>query len=93
MNVFKVEDVNGKKVRLTRERWDYINVSHPGIGNIDELIEVLKRPTAVRESDRDKDVKWLYRFQKEEKLYLLVSVKYLNGEGFIITAHYTKKVK
>lgn len=92
-NVFVVEDKFGKRVRLTRERWSYITTRHPDVSELEEVKEALKNPSSIRRSDRDSDVKWFYRFNKEEKLYLLVSVKYLNGKGFIITAHYTKKVK
>ena len=94
MNVFEVEDKFGKNVRLTKERWQHITQEHPDIGDVEELKETLINPTSVKPSDREPEkVKWFYRFIKGEKMYLLVSVKYLNGEGFIITAHYTKKIK
>ena len=92
--MFVVKDKYGKKVRLTKERWSHIVQEHPDISDPEEIKETLIEPTAVRASDNDpQHVKWFYRLMKAEKLYLLVSVKYLNGDGFIITAHYTKKIK
>ena len=92
--LFEVEDRNGKLIRLTTEQWAHINKEHPDVSNWQELRDVLIRPTAIVSSDRDPvKVKWFYRLNKKEKLYLFVSVKYLNGEGFIITAYYTRKIK
>lgn len=92
-DVFVVEDSFGKSVRLTKERWAYINARHPDV-SLEDLREGLRNPSSVRKSDNDPEsVKWFYRFDKKKALYLLVSVKYLNGEGFVITAYHTKKVK
>ena len=93
MKLFQIVDKFFKKIYLTKERWRHISQEHPDIKNIEELEETLKNPVAVTVSDHDPDVKWFYRFIKKERLYILVSVKYLNDEGFIITAHYTKKIK
>jgi len=38
-------------------------------------------------------VRFYYKFYKNLSKYLLVSVKYLNGEGFVITAFYTSKIE
>ena len=92
--LFEVWDKDGNKVRLTRERWNHITLEHPDVSSFEKVKDVILHPTAVRPSDRQPDsVKWFYKFNKVEKLYLLVSVKYLNGEGFIITSHYTSKIK
>ena len=41
----------------------------------------------------DVAVSFYYRYYKEKKQYLFVSVKYLSGEGFVITTFYTDKIK
>lgn len=92
--VFVVEDRTGRAIRLTRERLNHIMQEHPDIGDAAEIARTIEQPTAIRSSDFDSGhVKWFYRLRKNEKPYMLVSVKYLNGEGFIITAHLTKKIK
>jgi len=57
--------------------------------------QALARPTTIRYSEEDEKVSYFYKEFKERKdfeRYLLVAVKYLNGEGFIITAFYTNKI-
>ena len=94
MDIFVIKDANGKHIRLSKERWAHITQEHQDIKGVEDIKEVLLQPTVIRPSDSDPDhVKWFYKFDKEEKLYLLVSVKYLNGEGFIITAYYTTRIK
>ncbi|MBI4149630.1 hypothetical protein HY491_04230 [Candidatus Woesearchaeota archaeon] len=93
-NLFEIEDKRGRKIRLSIMQWKHISKEHPDITSIEKIKDTLIYPTTVRPSDYDPEcVRWFYRYIKEEKLYLLVSVKYLNGEGFVITAHYTNKVK
>lgn len=87
-------DQNGKRIRLTKDRWKHIAQEHPDIGSAEEIRETVQQPTAVRPSDRDPNhVKWFYRRLKKQKLYMLVSVKYLNGDGFVITAHFVREPK
>ncbi len=93
-NIFVVEDKFGKKIRLTKEGWRHIALFHPTVNDIEELKVALKYPTSVSPSIYDPDsVKGFYLYNKVKKTYLLVVVKYLNGEGFIITAHHKKKIK
>jgi hypothetical protein len=65
-------------------------------GNIELLKETLQKPQKIRISKYDQNVRWYYKYDKARKSsarYLLVSVKYLNGDGFIITAFYTRKIQ
>ncbi len=41
----------------------------------------------------NKSVRWYYKYNKQMKRYFKVSVKYLNGEGYVITVHYTRKIE
>ena len=38
-------------------------------------------------------VRVYFRYYKDQRQFLLVSVKYLNGEGYIITSFYTDKAQ
>lgn len=92
--VFEIKDKTGRKIHLSKERWGvHIRPLHPEIELPEEIEEVLKSSEVVNPSDRDENVRWYYKYNKERKRYFKVSVKYLNGEGFVITAHYTKKIE
>ena len=90
--LFEVIDKKGKIVRLTEAGLKHIQKDHPDV-NIEEIKLTLEMPTKITTSQYDDNVKWHYRLNKTLKEYLLVAVKYLNGEAFIITAYYTKKIK
>ena len=86
--------MSGRKIHLSKERWNHIVTEHPQLSDkIDEIKEVIKNPLTVRRSKYDEEVRFHYRFYKKLSKYLMVSVKYLNGDGFIITAFYTKKLE
>jgi len=90
---FEIKDKTGRIIRLSKEQWLHIQ-KHPEMSNQSEQIkETLEIPTVITGFEFDEQVRFYYRFYKEKKQYLLVMVKYLNGEGFIITAFYTDKIK
>jgi len=43
--------------------------------------------------ENDKSLKYYRETRKRYGRYLLVVVKYLNGEGFIVTSFYTDKIR
>lgn len=58
--------------------------------------ETLVDPDEVRESARSSSIWLFYKFYANTPVsekYLLVIVEILNGEGFIVTAFFTDKVK
>ncbi|MBS3148057.1 hypothetical protein J4219_04185 [Candidatus Woesearchaeota archaeon] len=92
-HVFDVVDERGKIIHLNIERWKHITQEHPGITNPQALIDTLLSPQIIKTSSYDDRVRWYYRRHKQRKAYLLVSVKYLNGHGFIITAYFVRNIK
>lgn len=90
--LFEIIDKRGRKIKLTKTSLKHITTDHPDVP-IEEIKKTLELPTKITTSKYDENVKWYYRFNKEFKEYLLVAVKYLNGEAFVITSYYTKKVK
>jgi len=91
--IFETKDKSGRTIYLTDERWNHI-LKHQEMSNQTEQIkDALLRPDKITEVDYDPDVRFYYRYYKNRKEYLFVSVKYLNGEGFIITSFYTDKIK
>jgi|TARA_Y100000034_G_C6899253_1_gene415325 hypothetical protein len=93
-HIFEVTNKSGRKIHLSKERWgEHIRPIHPEIKEPEEIEKVLKNPEVINQSDRDEDVRWYYKYNKQRKRYFKVSVKYLNGNGFVITAHYTRKIE
>jgi len=91
--IFEVFDKTGRKIHLSKERWSHIRTEHPEISEPNDLVLALSSTQKMLLSDRDENVMWYFMFKKEKKLYLKVAVKYLNGEGYVITAHYTSKIQ
>ena len=95
--IFQITDKSGRKIHLSKERWKHINQEHPELSDyLEEIKEKLKNPTKVKEFDYDNDVRYFYKYYKNRESaakYLLVIVKYLNGNGFIITAYFVRNIK
>ena len=91
--ILEVKDKSGRKIHLSKERWSHIQ-KHPDMSDkIEQIKETLTNPQSITEFEYDSDVRFYFRYYKERKEYLFVSVKYLNGEGYIITSFHTDKIK
>ena len=94
LHIFEIKDASERMIRLTIERWKHIAQEHPEINSIEELKQTLLFPIIIKKSHYDpQSTVWYYRYLKERKQYLLVAVRYLNGNGFIITAYFTRTIK
>ncbi len=65
-------------------------------GELEKISETLEKPDEVRASVHDATVLLFYKLCHKTKVtskYLLVAVKNMNEEGFIITAFFTDKMK
>lgn len=92
--IFEVVDKTGRKIRLTKKQWSHITIKHPDMsGKEEEIKKVLGNPDIILPHKFDDMARNYYLYNKNEKAYLLVSVKYLNGEGFIITSFYSQYIK
>jgi len=93
--VFEIIDKTGRKIRLTGKQWKHIQ-KHPHMHeSIERIRATIENPIAVRYDEHNEGVNYFYREYKDRDIferYLLVSVKYLNGDGFIITSFYTNKI-
>ena len=96
MNVLEIKDRHGKSIKLTAEQWKHILLHKVMSGQLENIRSALEFPETIRQSNTDDGVKFYYKTIKDSPVrtkYLFVSVKYLNGEGFVITAFYTNKMK
>ena len=90
-NIFEVKTKDGKLIRLTEKQWFHIKYRHPEIANKLNIIEdAIANPTArIQHSE---DTTKFYKFIKGENNYVMVAVRILNGEGFVITAYKTRRI-
>ena len=91
--VFEITDKTGRKIHLTKERWKHI-LRHTNVNtnNLEDIKAALINPTSAISQALDENKGNYYLYSKQIKSYLLVVVKYLNGEGFVITAFFTKHI-
>jgi hypothetical protein len=94
--ILNVIDKTNRKISLSNERYKHIT-KHPEMQNkLDEIRDTLISPIKITDFKIDKNIKYYYKYYKDRKSkakYLRVIVKYLNGEGFIITAYYIENIK
>ena len=97
MRIFEIIDKSGKIIYLTNERWGHINEEHPEIFlYLNYFEDILKNPTKIKVYECDESISYYYKYFKNRDAsakYLLLIVKYLNGEAFIITAYFVRNIK
>ena len=59
---------------------------------LEKVKDVLIRPNQTIHSPQDQNVRYYFRYYKDSKAFLIVVVKYLNGDGFVITAFMATRV-
>ena len=94
--LFEIIDESGRKIHLSNERWTHIKKKHPEIENQEMLKEGIEKFDKITKHDFDPSVHYHYKFYKhkrQSKRYLCVAIKYLNGEGYVITAYFDTKIK
>ena len=92
-SLFEVASELGRRIRVNKSYWDYIvNVKHPSMRGLEEVVKSsLTEPIEVRRSKRDPSVH-LYYGKFEAELLCCAVIKFLNGDGFIITAYLTRRM-
>ena len=92
--VFEIIDKTNRKIRLTKRQWSHITVKHPDLtGKEEEIKQALEKPDKITQHKFDENMGNYHKYNKNEKVYLLIAVKYLNGKGFIVTSFYTQQLK
>src|SRR5207253_2670003 len=89
--LFEVLDVFGKKIRTTKSYWKKIKtVKHRELkyGTAD-IKKTLTTPDEIRRSVTDATI-ILYARKVARYDILIVAVKILNGDGFLVTAYQTR---
>ncbi len=90
--LFPVFTPLGFSVRTTADYWALIETKHPKLrGRLTDVAQVLRSPEEIRRSQYDPAIYLFYH--TEQRRYLCVVVKRVNGEGFLITAYPCDKIK
>ncbi len=92
--LFKLNDVLGRKIHTTKDYWQKIKtLKHRELKyDIPEIKKTLKAPDEVRKSVTDTTI-LLYAQRQKKYDILIVAVKVLNGDGFLVTVYQTKEFK
>ncbi|MBI2043146.1 hypothetical protein HYT25_02045 [Candidatus Pacearchaeota archaeon] len=91
--IFEIIDKTGRKIRLTKKIWSKIRKKHYEIEDKELILETLNKPDKIE--NYEEGVIYYYKYYKNKllpKRFLLVVVKYLNGNGFVITSYFIDKI-
>ncbi len=96
MAVFEVISKTGKKIRLTEVQWAHMSSKHPElVSQIDSMMMTVQDPDFIYHSPGEENFHYLKFFRETPvtEKYLLLIIKHLNREGFIITGFFVSKIK
>jgi hypothetical protein len=94
-NIFEITDKTGRKIRLTKTQLKHV-VCHKGMENeMEKIKDTLINPLKIapHETGELYDYYRYYKDRNKKAKYLQVVVKYLNGDGFVITAYFVSKLR
>ncbi len=89
-------DIFDRKIRITEERMAHILRRKEMKGQRRKISETLKDLDAIIESKYDKSILLYHKFYAKTPVtrkYLLVAVKILDNDAFVMTAFFTDKLK
>lgn len=92
--MFVIQTPLGVSVRTTKEYWQTITTTkHPSIARyVEKVKDALESPDEIRRSRQDPRVHLYYR--NIGKLFICVVADHIDqGQGYIITAYLTDRIK
>jgi len=82
----------GKRIRVSKRHWEYIIKKHESVAGLEiHVRETIQNPQYIRVSKEDDQV--IFYYAPYGKYFLCVVCRHLNGNGFIITAYLTDRIK
>ena len=92
--LFEVLTPLGFRVRVTRERWNFIaTAKHPIMAGREDVVKAtLGSPEQIRQSRSDSEVLLFYRAERSSRWVCAVA-KRAADQGFLITAYPTDAIK
>ncbi len=93
--IFEIVDKTGRKIRLTKKQWKHIMRRHSYMEKyLEEIKQTIKIPDRVIEKFYNKGYYYKgYKYLESLNKFILVIVRYLNGEGFIISTYLEEIIK
>lgn len=95
--IFEATDKTGRKIRLTQTQWNHITAPsspHTYMANhLEEVKETLISADKIIKSLYDTRKANYYKYYKINKKFMRVIVRYLNGEGFVVTSYFVSNIK
>ena len=88
------KSINGVLVRITGERLNHIYTGHPEVKGCESwILETIEDPDIILEGDYGAllAVKKYEKTPVTENKYLVVVYKESSGDGFLITAYFTRR--
>ena len=93
MIFFEATDKTGRKLYLSKERWGHIRKKHPNVANVEDIEDTLQNPLKIIQIEEGSVAYYKYfKHKLESAKYLKVIVKYLNGEGYVISSYFVKNM-
>ena len=92
--IFEMVDKSGIKIHLSKDVWNHITTKHTNMSDkLEDIKKALTNPILIISNQYDENKRNYFLHYKHKNRYLLVSVKYLNGEGYITTAFIARHIK
>ncbi len=85
-----------RKIRLTEQQWTHIILRHPELSGQTQKIRItLEEPDEVVYDELNDNFRYVKLFEKTpfSKKHLLVVVRHLDKEGFVITAFFMSRIR
>ena len=95
-SVFEVASILGKKIRLTETQVEHIQDRHPEFkGQTDKIKRCIEQPDLVLYDLAEDNYQYCKYFVETPvgQKHLVVIVRYLNGDGFVITSLFVSSGK
>ncbi|MCC7446292.1 MAG: hypothetical protein IT324_02695 [Anaerolineae bacterium] len=89
-------DYQNRRIRLPQERWQHILEHAEMVGQLDRIIETLTSPELVIATEADPAVHAYHRLYPQTPVtrkYLIVAVKVLPDDAFVLTAFFSRRLK
>ena len=95
--IFELSCKMGKKIRLTEPQWHHITTIHKEFGEntINYMVRTLQSPDFILFDVLEENHQYYKQFKHTpvSEKYLLLIVKVLNDEGFVITSFFMRKIR
>jgi hypothetical protein len=93
--LFEVTSKLDKRIRLSKDRWNRItSVKHTTVRGLEHYAkESLTNPFEIKKSKSDPFVYLYYgRLEDETRPLICTVAKHLNGDGFVSTIYFTRRM-